>query len=293
MSPEEFSRRCLKPDPNRMGSWTARRWGRPAALRITRIVAPYGWSANSVTLAACCCAAFACACLAWGGRWSLLTGCLLLQLWYVLDHVDGQLARLRGTASLDGAAWDYLMHHGVQLIVPQTLGFGLFRETGSTAFLLAGAVWGWSTLLIGLRHDVRYKAFVQRLKRVHGELRIVGGGGERPQPGGLPQPTWRSRIAWLVMKVYETHVVVGVLTALAIIHCFVASSGDGLLIIYVSAMALPAPFVAVYLIAKMVRGGQAEREFSLWFRVPEGAELSFRDGWWHVEWPADSERREG
>ena len=48
--------------------------------------------------------------------WIVAAG--LLQLWYLLDHVDGQLARLRGTASLDGVQLDFLMHHTVNLLVP-------------------------------------------------------------------------------------------------------------------------------------------------------------------------------
>ncbi|MGC3967141.1 MAG: hypothetical protein QM775_07140 [Pirellulales bacterium] len=281
---ETLRRVCLKPDPGRMGTWTARRWGRPAALRVTRVVATWGWSANTATRAACLTAVAACAAACFGGPWSLPAAVGLWHLWYVLDHVDGQLARLRKAASLDGAAWDYLMHHGVNLFLPLSLGFGLQRRTGSSIWMLLGAAWGGGTLLLGLRHDVaRYKAFVQRLKRLHGELRVVGGGAERPQPGGLPTASWRRRCAWVVMKTYETHTVIGVLTLIAVAGILSETIGDSLLRIYVALLALPAPWVAVFHIRRMLRQNQAEHEFSAWFRVPEDATLEFRDGWWYVE----------
>ena len=52
----EFSRRCQKPDHDRIGNWMARRISRPLALRITWVLAPWGVSANTATLAAWVCA---------------------------------------------------------------------------------------------------------------------------------------------------------------------------------------------------------------------------------------------
>src|SRR5688572_30485835 len=43
------------------------------------------------------------------GRQGLLTAVIVLELSYVLDCVDGQLARLRGTSSPVGAHFDFLM----------------------------------------------------------------------------------------------------------------------------------------------------------------------------------------
>jgi hypothetical protein len=104
---------------------------------------------------------------------------VLLQLWYLLDHVDGQLARLRGTASLDGVQLDYLMHHTLNLLVPLGVGCGLFAATAQPLWAVGGLLWAVSSLLITLHHDARYKAFIQRLKRLRGQLRVHGGGGGR------------------------------------------------------------------------------------------------------------------
>jgi len=166
----------------------ARRISRPLALRITRVVAPWGVTANTATLVAWGCGVAAAGAFGGGTVWGWLVGAGLLQAWYLLDHVDGQLARLRGTASLDGVQLDYLMHHTVNLLVPLGVGFGLFAAGAEPLWLVAGLVWGVSLLLITLQHDARYKAFVRRLKRVRGRL-LVEGAADRARPRHRPCPT--------------------------------------------------------------------------------------------------------
>ena len=89
-------------------------------------------------------------CLAWLAFW--------------LDHVDGQVARWRGTSSLDGVYFDYLLHHVANLTLGFALGFGLAERLGDPLWAVAGALiaLGWATL--SLHNDCRYKAFFQRLK---------------------------------------------------------------------------------------------------------------------------------
>ncbi|MCE9606265.1 MAG: CDP-alcohol phosphatidyltransferase family protein [Planctomycetia bacterium] len=285
---ETFRRRCLKPDPNRLGSWTARRLGRPAALHITSIVAPWGMSANQATAGAMLVASAAIVAFGFGTAWGWLIGALLLPLWYLLDHVDGQLARWHRTASLDGTMIDYLMHHSVNMLLPIGLGFGLMRETGFSIWCVAGILWGWSALILGLRHDARYKAFVQRLKLLHGELRIVGGGGGRPEAATMPRRSPIGWIKWLVLKAYETHIVMFALAIVGIFRIFFLESGPFLAGIYVGTMALPAPVLALVLVVRGLKNDEAEREFAAWYRVRETDTLEFRDGWWFAEpVPAD------
>ena len=279
----ELERRCQKPDHRRIGNWMARRITRPAALRITRIVAPWGLSANAATLAAWGCGVAAAAAFGWGTAWGWLVGAALLQLWYLLDHVDGQLARLRGTASLDGVQLDYLMHHTVNLLVPVGVGFGLFARTAEPLWLLGGLAWGVSLLLITLQHDARYKAFARRLKRVRGELRVWGGGGARPAP---QPPIPRKPLplaAWTARKACETHVIMNVLSLLALGQL---ALGDAALVagrVYLVIIALVGAATAAGTIVRSGRRQSAEQEFAAWYRVPPGYELVFRDGWWLVQ----------
>ncbi len=284
----ELERVCQKPDHRRLGNWMARRVSRPAALRVTWLVAPWGVSANAATFSAWAAGMGSAAAFAWGTPGGWLLGAALLQLWYLLDHVDGQLARLRGTASLDGVELDYLMHHTVNLLVPLGIGVGLFVQSLSPAWFGAGLAWGLASLLITLHHDARYKAFAKRLKRVRGRLEVVGGGGARPscQP---PLPRRPGRLAgYLARKACEIHVVMNLLTVFALGQWIF---GDASLLaprIYLAAMAPLSLAVAAGTILRSMYNQEAEREFAAWYGAPTGFELTFRDGWWYVE-PVEEE----
>jgi hypothetical protein len=280
---QEYRRRALKPDASRLGTWTARRWGRPVALRVTRIVEPLGMRAHQATAAAAAVAGAAVVLLGIGTWWSWLAAALFLHGWYVLDHVDGQLARLRRTASLDGTMLDYAMHHSWNVLVPAACGFGLARASDQLIWCAVGAVWGWGALLVGLRHDVRYKAFIQRLKLVHGELRLIGGGGGRPEPGTPPEGNWRRRGTWLALKMLEQHVVVGMLTVVAVAWTILGDAGRYLAAGYVAMMAVPAIAAGLGLLVRSALRQEAETEFAAWIQPPPEQSLVHRDGWWHVE----------
>ena len=282
----ELERRCQKPDHRRIGNWMARRISRPAALRITRIVAPWGVSANAATLAAWACGVAAAAAFGWGTVPGWLIGAGLLQIWYLLDHVDGQLARLRGTASLDGVQLDYLMHHTINLLVPLGVGFGLFCRHAEPLWLIGGLVWGVSLLLITLQHDARYKAFVCRLKCLRGRLRVCGGGGGRPEPQP-PVPRSPLRLAvWTARKVCEPHVMMNLLSVLALGQLVLADAELLAGRLYLVLTAPAAVATAAWTIIRSQRAHWAEQEFAAWYRVPPGSELVFADGWWIVQ-PAE------
>lgn len=278
----ELSQRCQKPDHRTVGNWMARRVARPAALRITRVVLPTGLRANAVTCAAWCTGLAGATALAWGSTFGWVLGAALLQAWYLLDHVDGQVARGRREASLDGAQLDYLMHHSLNLLVPLGVGTGLFSaHGGQPLWLLAGIAWGHGTWLLMARHDARCKAFHQRLKRLHGTLHAVGGSGGRPQapppaPGG-----WR-RLAWCAQKLCEPHVTINVIGLLALAALASGPVAALLACAYCGTMAVLAPAVAAGILYREQCRGETERQFAAWFRVPPGGSLHLEHGWWQV-----------
>ena len=281
----EFERRCQKPGHRRIGNWMARRISRPVALRITWVIAPWGISANTATFSAWASAVAAFLALAWGTVDGWLLGAALLQVWYLLDHVDGQLARFHGTASLDGVQLDYLMHHTVNLLVPIGVGAGLFAQTAQPLWLLGGLAWGMSLLLLALLHDTRYKAFIKRLKRLKGELNVVGGGGGRPKPQP-PVPRQPRRLAaWLSCKACETHVMINLILLIALCQWafldtrLMAARG------YLAIMAPLGIAVAGWSIFRSQMRQTVEREFAEWFQVAPGSDLVFSNGWWIVEPP--------
>jgi phosphatidylglycerophosphate synthase len=278
----ELERRCQKPDHRRIGNWMARRVSRPLALRVTWVVLPWCVSAHAVTLVAWLCALVAAAVFALGTVYAWLAAAALLQLWYLLDHVDGQLARWRGTASLDGVQLDYLMHHTVNLCVPLGIGYGLAAAPLEPLWLTMGLAWGLGLLVIGLVNDTRYKAFIERLKKIEGRLTVVGGGESRseevaPAPRGTLHAAW-----WLARKLCEIHVVMNALLCVALIQWLLGDEGLAGGRVYLALVALVAPMTAVVGLVRSVRRETEEREFAAWYRVPDGCELVFEAGRWKI-----------
>ena len=143
--------------------------------------------------------------------------------------------------------------------MPLGLGYGLSLRQSDPHWLLAGVAFGLGLLLITLQHDARYKAFVVRLKRLRGQLRVEGGGGGRPQPTP-PVPRNPLRFAsWAAHKACEMHVVMNILTALALgqwiagDHSFLAGR------LYLGLMAPLAVLVAILEIVRSVRRGRLNR----------------------------------
>ena len=278
----ELERRCQKPDHRLIGSWMARRVARPSALRITWLIAPYGVSAHAVTLLAWGVGLAAAAQFGIGSPVAWLCGAITLQLWYLLDHVDGQLARWHGVASLDGVQLDYLMHHTLNLLVPLGLGYGASHVTNHELWLAAGLLWGVAALLNGLLHDARYKAFIQRLKRVRGELVVRGGSGSRPTMQPLMPRSPLRLAAWVVQKAAEPPVTLNLITCVAATIWLLPATSHFISCAFIGAMCVANSATMLARLWKSQRAGAAETEFAAWFAPPADSSLEFRDGWWHV-----------
>ena len=287
---QQFNDRCQKPDAATIGNWYARRLARPLALRVTRVVLPWGVTAHAVTFAAWGCGLAAIGVLSQGGEAAWLGGVLLLQLSYLLDHVDGQIARYRETASLDGIALDYLMHHTLSVCVPWGVAYARLAQGGSHAWLWCGALWSLGALILSVEHDVRCKAMVARLKRLHGDLYVRGGAGGRPTPSA-PWPTSLSkRLARCLRLAVQWHLVINTLTAIAVAQS-IAPQLAWLGAAYLLAMSVTSASLAAVTLTRSIRAQLAEREFSAWYAPAADQTLRCEQGWWHVE-PIDEPQSE-
>src|SRR6478735_887737 len=111
------------PGEPEIGSWLARRIGRPSALYGTWVAVRVRASANQVTATALAASLGSGLAIGTGSRVGFVAGVAFAWLAYWLDHVDGQVARWRGTASLGGVYLDYLMHHAATLLQGFALGY--------------------------------------------------------------------------------------------------------------------------------------------------------------------------
>ena len=80
-----------------IGNWLARRVARPSAVYGTWLAVRLGLSAHQVTLAALAASLGGALAIGAGSRLGFVLGVSLLHLGFWLDHVDGQVARWRGT----------------------------------------------------------------------------------------------------------------------------------------------------------------------------------------------------
>ena len=114
------------------GKWVMRRF----SIYLTALSAKAGFAPSTVTtfsvIAGLCGAA-----LLANQRW--LAGILAVNLWYLLDHVDGELARLQKSRSLTGLYYDTFTNSVVPPLTFVGLGIGLSGAERAFAFGLLSA----------------------------------------------------------------------------------------------------------------------------------------------------------
>jgi phosphatidylglycerophosphate synthase len=113
----------------------------PVALRLVRLVAPYRWiTPNRLTSAAFVVGLGAAACFWQQSRVWLIAGALLFHVSFVLDCMDGKVARLTGNGSVFGAWMDYVFDRFRVLACTIGLMGGQYVRTGRIAYLLVGGL---------------------------------------------------------------------------------------------------------------------------------------------------------
>lgn len=268
----ELRARVHKDQHREIGNWLARTVGRPSAVYGTWLAVRMGASAHQVTIAAIVVSAASALAIGSGTRAGFVAGVALAHLAFWIDHVDGQVARWRRTASLDGVYLDYLMHHAIALGQGFALGFGLAARTGDFRWSAAGFAIALGWLFLGLHNDCRYKAAFQRLKRETRSFRVDGGSGGRPAPPPRWPRTGLGRFTWPAYKICEPHAVLLGLTGLAAVAIVLPSMWLRLWELSAIGMAILAPILAIGRASRTVARSGAEEEFRQWFRPLDGGE---------------------
>jgi len=108
----------------------------PVAARLVRLVSPYRWiTPNLLTGVATLLGLGAAACFAMQDRWWLVAGALLFHVSFVVDCMDGKIARLNGTGSMFGAWFDFMFDRLRVFICALALFGGQYASTGSPAYM--------------------------------------------------------------------------------------------------------------------------------------------------------------
>ena len=150
----------------------------PVASRLVRLVAPYRWiTPNRLTMTAFVFGLAAAACFAQQDRAWLVAGAVLYHLSFVIDCMDGKIARLNGTGSIFGVWLDFVFDRLLVLICTVALMGGQFQRTGDLTYLWVGG----GVIFLGM---FRYLNAFQ-IGKVKNQMRaqlaeLQGEGGVRP-----------------------------------------------------------------------------------------------------------------
>lgn len=128
-------RRTRKPKDILWNRWVAR----PLAAVLIVPLARTRITPNQITLATLPVFLAGAALCAFGlGYGALVAGAAVIELSYVLDCADGQLARLKGTSSPAGAHLDFLMDELKAFLLMAAVGIRLWLASGKDLWLIEG-----------------------------------------------------------------------------------------------------------------------------------------------------------
>ncbi len=151
---------------------------RHASIYVTRLLLPTGISANALTWMMIVSGLAAAAIITVPALWSALLGLLLVQLYLLLDCIDGEVARWRRTTSPTGIYLDRIGHYSCEAALFAALGV---RADG-------GTIAGWTTLgLLGAVLALCNKAETDlvHVARAMAGLRTVADEAAAPRPAAL------------------------------------------------------------------------------------------------------------
>ena len=263
---KELNRICQKPRYKEVGNWMVRHIVRDAALPLTWLLLHTPITANQVTAISLLVGVSGILFFAYESPWFFLAGAILLQLWYLLDHVDGQIARYRKTACLSGRFFDFLTHHVIHGVIFFSLGVYLFRRADLFFFLL----WGFGTstvmMIFNLIHDTKYKTFFEALGKA-GAFRVMAQSttSSESHRGESPRPFLRRVFSWL-HKSCEIHVLMNVLTLLALLQCFLPPSLDLRFMVFLF-YGLAIPLITIAKATHLIQARKIDQEFEARFQT--------------------------
>ena len=152
---QELRKICQLPR-REVDTWHGRHVCRPFSIYITRVAILLGISANTVTLIFFIIGLLACFFFMLGTGLGFLVGALTLQFWYLMDMVDGEVARYRKETSATGSYFDKMGHYAVNASIFFSLGFGIYRDIDVLHSIVIGFIAGISTVLISASEDLKH-----------------------------------------------------------------------------------------------------------------------------------------
>jgi phosphatidylglycerophosphate synthase len=144
----------------------------PVAIRLVRWWAPHKWiTPNRVTMGAFALGLAAAAAFWQGTRWWLVVGALLYHVSFILDCVDGKLARVRGTGSVFGVWLDFIFDRLLVVICAVALMGGQYALTHQAVYLVLGG----AVVVLNLFRQVNGQTMQSARRAMERQLEAVRG----------------------------------------------------------------------------------------------------------------------
>ena len=137
-------------------TWYGKHVCRKLSIYITWLFLKLNISPHIATLIFSVTGVISCVSFAVGGKLSFIIGALLLQLWYLLDHVDGEIARYIDKVTISGIFFDKIGHYIVHPLVFLSIGLGAYNDLGIKLALPLSFIAALSVNMIGLIEELEY-----------------------------------------------------------------------------------------------------------------------------------------
>lgn len=256
-----------KPEYRTQGNWLARRWARPAAVYGTWIAIRLGMTANMVTVMAALAWLAEAFAFASGTVSGIKLGCFLGFLGFWLDHVDGQVARVTRTSSLEGVFLDFWMHSAHCLTRAFGLGWGAYLATDNKIMIIAGMLTAFGWIMLSQANDTKYKAMFAKLKNERGNWTVHNSENQSRvsyERQGLTKIKRFVSIA--LLRLHEPHSVLMVLGLISVVSFPSSLLALEFLKVMIVFWATTSPLLAIARLWKMIKISAVQREFDLYFQ---------------------------
>lgn len=134
-------------------TWQGRYICRPVSIYITSLFLRMGFSPDAATFSFLACGILGSLLLISSNRVAFFAGTLFLQLSYILDHVDGEIARYRKQTSLTGIYLDKISHYILHPFIFLCMGLSIYNYRHDFMLFMASLLAGYSILMISISTD--------------------------------------------------------------------------------------------------------------------------------------------
>ena len=137
---------CQKPVLH-LNTWYPRKFARKISIYFTWLFILFKVKAMPVSLLMLFTGMVGAFLFSFGSYSYYIMAVLVLQLWFILDHVDGELARYWKESDAKGVFLDKLDHHIIHPLIFLFLGIGMYREFNNSLMLILGGFTAYFLLL--------------------------------------------------------------------------------------------------------------------------------------------------